>query len=629
MMSHAPHATARPDARYPVILLALAAILAFALFARLWDLTRESFWADEGWTMLLAKGPTLADVVRTLADDQHPPLYFALLRPWMDLTGDSEFSARLFSTFWSVFGVAVVYRIAADAFSPGAGLIAALVLALTDNDIMLAREARHYAQMAALGALSSLFYLRHLKRPRRRNGLGWLLSSIALMYTHYLGALLLAVQGLHLLLFARPARRLADMLFRLALIGVAWLPWAVVFLEQSLIRYTRPILFQSTLPNTPETFTLVRGDLVGSQYGLSIGLMILGLAYVTYRLGAPQVTLRPARPTVYLGLWALLPIVAIVVLNTRFPILTTRNFLIVTPAIALLIGHGLMNLDRTARTFLLAVFVVVSLFSVDAYHKKPPYRELTADLVADWQPTSQPALMDIWVDDFALRYHIGRALGVDPATLPLISLHEWRERYGADFYAYLLERLRDTQTLWLAYWGPAENPLFQFLGDHGFVRTATHVRQHQGNDIFLYRYDRPPDGEIARFGDLFALKQAAILPERPAPGESLRVQTLWQSLAATPLDYSLSAVVLGPDGALVAQNDGPPMNGNAPTSGWRVGDFVFDGRTITLRPALAPGRYTVGLKVYFYADPEPLPITRDSEAVGGLIEVGSFEITPS
>lgn len=624
-----PNPTPRPTAaRSTAILFAVAALLALALFIRLWDLTRESFWADEGWTMLLSKGPGLADVVRTMVDDQHPPLYFALLRPWMDLLGNSEFSTRLLSTFWSVFGVAVVYRMAADAFSPGAGLIAALVLALTDNDIMLAREARHYAQMAALGALSSLFYLRYLRRPRRRNGLGWLLASVALMYTHYLGALLLAVQGVHLLLFARPARRLLDMGFRLALVGVAWLPWAFVFVEQSLVRYTRPILFQSTLPNTPETFSLVRGDLVGSQYGLAIGLMVLGLAYVTYRAGAPHVTLKPARPTAYLALWVGLPIVAIILLNTRFPILTTRNFLIVTPAIALLIGHGLMNLDRTARAFVLIVFVVVSLFSVDAYHRKPPYRELSADLLENWQPATQPVLMDIWVDDFALRYHVGRAMQADPAALPLISLPEWRERYGADFYAYLLERLRDTHALWLVYWGPAENPLFEFLGDHGFVRTATRVRRHLDNDIFLYRYDRPPEGQVAQFGDLFALKQAALIPPRPEPGHALRVELLWQSLAPTPLDYSVSAFVLGPNGALVAQDDGPPMNGSAPTSGWRAGDLVFDSRSLALAADLAPGRYTVGVKVYFYADPQPLPVQGGDEAAG-FVTVGSFELKAS
>lgn len=74
-------------ARQALLIFALIAI--FALFARLWHIQRESFWADEGWTMLLAKGPTLAEVAQTMAEDQHPPLYFMLLRLWMDVFGDS------------------------------------------------------------------------------------------------------------------------------------------------------------------------------------------------------------------------------------------------------------------------------------------------------------------------------------------------------------------------------------------------------------------------------------------------------------------------------------------------------------------------------------------------------------
>lgn len=95
---------------------------------------------------------------------------------------------RLLSSFWSLICLAAVYRLSADWFSPSAGLVAALLLALTDNEIMLAREARHYTQLAALAALSALFYLRYARRPSRASGLAWLLSSIALLYTHYLAS---------------------------------------------------------------------------------------------------------------------------------------------------------------------------------------------------------------------------------------------------------------------------------------------------------------------------------------------------------------------------------------------------------------------------------------------------------
>src|SRR5260221_13849769 len=89
--------------------LLIACIIWLAFLIRVWNLTKESFWADEGWTMLLAKGPTIPDVVQTMANDQHPTLYFILMHLWIDLAGNSEFTTRFLSLEWSVLGVALIY----------------------------------------------------------------------------------------------------------------------------------------------------------------------------------------------------------------------------------------------------------------------------------------------------------------------------------------------------------------------------------------------------------------------------------------------------------------------------------------------------------------------------------------
>src|SRR5271165_4446797 len=115
-------------------ILLLALILTFAALVRLYNIDKESFWADEGWTMILVKGPTLSDVVQTMADDQHPPLYYALMHYWIGLTGYSETTIRLVSTFWSLIAIAALYQLGTEVYSPDVGLIAALLLALADND---------------------------------------------------------------------------------------------------------------------------------------------------------------------------------------------------------------------------------------------------------------------------------------------------------------------------------------------------------------------------------------------------------------------------------------------------------------------------------------------------------------
>ncbi len=587
----------------------LMALLLGAMLLRVWSINKESFWADEGWTMLLSHGPSLSDVVITMANDQHPPLYFALFHYWTLLAGNSESVARLFSAFWSLTGVALVYRLGADVFSRRAGVFAALMLALADNDIMLAQETRHYTQMATMAVLSTIFYLRYVRGPTRVNGIGWLLASVALLYTHYLGGFIVIVQALHIVLVVRPLRRWPDLWLRWALIGVAWLPWAVVFVNQSLVRYTRPILFQSSLSNSPETFITIRDNLFGSHFGLTVGLLLLGLAFVRYQNGFAAIRLRPIRATVYLLLWFAVPIVAIVAINTRYEILTPRNFLLITPAIAVLIGHGLTNLERTPRAFLLAVIVAVSLTTLDAYFVKPPWRQVAHDIV-DYRLPDEPVIMDVWVDDFALRYHIGRDLAVDPATLPLISIPAWLETYRDQFFFRMLDYFQNKSAVWIADWGKDEDGVLTFLSDHGFVRTATQIETHlETNLIRIYRYDKPiTTPPLVTYGGLVALAKAQY-SATVMRGETLPISLWWSVLTDPQRDYSVSAFLIDSTGRLAVQHDGSPFDGKSPMSGWHAGDLHFDQPRLLIPADLPPGDYRLGLKVYWYAYPLPLPFT--------------------
>jgi len=595
--------------RSPALTLLIAFLLLGALLLRLWSINKESFWADEGWTMLLSHGPSLSQVVQTVADDQHPPLYFALFHYWNLLTGSTEFAARLFSAFWSVIGVALIYRLGADVFSRQTGLLAALILALADNDIMLAQETRQYTQMAALAVLSTIFYLRYIRHANRANGIGWLLSSIALMYTHYLGAFILLTQLLHILLIVRPFRRWPDLVVRWTLIGVAWLPWLFVFIEQSLIRYTRAVFFQSGIPNSPQTFIALRTDLFGAHFGLMVGLLLFGLIYVSYRAGVPAVRLRPFAPTIYVLLWVVLPIAIIIAINSRREILTLRNFLLITPAIALLIGHGLSNIERTARTLLVIVIVGFSLTTLDSYFIKPPWRQVSQDIMR-YRLSDEPIIMDVWVDDFALRYYVGRVLNAYPAALPLISVHEWFDTYKDQFFVRLTDYLKGKPSVWLADWSNDQDGVLRLLTDQGFVQTALQTETHlETNVIRVYRFDRQPTAPpIVKFADKLALLKVSY-PQTVQRGDTLPVSLWWSVLNDPARDYSVSAFLLNASGQLVAQHDGSPLDGKSPMSGWHAGDLRFDQPHIAIPADMPAGTYTLGLKVYWYADPKPLAFT--------------------
>jgi hypothetical protein len=589
-------------------LLALILLLAWAL--RLHDLGDRSLWEDEGWTMLLSQGPGLGDITRTMAADQHPPLFFMLFRLWRNVAGDTEFAARYFGVLIGVTAVAGTYQLGRALFRPEAGALAALLLTLSDLHIDLSQEARHYGLLATLIILSSLFYARWWHRPTGANRIGYVLSSILLLYTHYLGGYVLVAQLIHMLLAVRPRNRLFDGLLLFGAICLGFLPWLPVVIDQNSVRWDNPLYYQNALPNSLETYRAVRTALLGARFAPLLLVALLGGVYQRAdgenRL---RFSARPLWPTLYLAIWIGLMVGLTVLINERRQFLTVRNFIIVTPAIMALAGHGLSNLPHAARVFWVSLLVMVGLTTVDARRDYPNWRAVTRH-VSDHTVGGEPILMDVWVGDFPVRYYIDRQLG---QATPRVSLREWRDQYGVMFLPTLLGYLQQIDAFWLIYWG--DKPMDEYGGliaEAGFQRTATLSVDHHGTPLYSYRYDKLTGQKIADFGDLFALRKLSA-PPTAAPGTTFAVYLWWTAEQVPPLDYSVSVFLLDDAGNLVAQHDGPPLDGVSPTSAWQPGELKYDTHHLALPETLPPGTYRLGLKVYWYGDRQPLPARMASQ----------------
>ncbi len=104
----------------------------------------------------------------------------------------------------------------------------------------------------------------------------------------------------------------------------------------------------------------------------------------------------------------------------------------------------------------------------------------------------------------------------------------------------------------------------------------------------------------ANFGDEVALLGYDLRQE----AAQLYLTTYWQALRPMTTDYTLFAHLLNADGALLAQNDGPPQGGRYPTSVWDVGEVVVDERMI----ARGVGETAVAIGLYNQVTQERLPV---------------------
>jgi len=90
--------------------------------------------------------------------------------------------------------------------------------------------------------------------------------------------------------------------------------------------------------------------------------------------------------------------------------------------------------------------------------------------------------------------------------------------------------------------------------------------------------------------------------------EELKVTLYWEPLTIPPEDYTIFAHLLDSNGNLQATGDGPPMNGDYPTSYWEPGEVIIDEHLIPVAADTSPNAYQLAVGLYRPADGARLPV---------------------
>jgi hypothetical protein len=98
--------------------------------------------------------------------------------------------------------------------------------------------------------------------------------------------------------------------------------------------------------------------------------------------------------------------------------------------------------------------------------------------------------------------------------------------------------------------------------------------------------------------------QVILLGANVAPGTTLQPPTIltatlaWQARAEMETSYRVFMHLLRPDGSLLTQSDGEPVNWTRPTTGWAAGEVVLDVRTLDVPADAPPGEYALLAGLY-------------------------------
>lgn len=110
--------------------------------------------------------------------------------------------------------------------------------------------------------------------------------------------------------------------------------------------------------------------------------------------------------------------------------------------------------------------------------------------------------------------------------------------------------------------------------------------------------DGIPNPTFMNLGDKVALIGYSLDRTAAAPGETFGLTLYWEALADLDTNYSVFTQVLGEEQRLWAQDDGWPLDGDAPTATWRRGQRIVDPYELTVALDAPPGVYELQVGMY-------------------------------
>lgn len=368
---------------------AMAAILALGLGLRLYSLGHTSYWVNELWAVLEMQKP-FGQMLREM-DFRQPPLYFFYIYPYRCLAGDGEAILRLPSAAMGVCTIWLVYLLGARLFTRMEGLLAAFFLAVSPAHIDLSQDIRQYAPWVMWSVCASIYLLKALDTPTRRNFGLYLLFSLLMCYTQYLGIALVLSHFFFLATVqvsrgrGRGGARLGEFLVR------AWIPFLLLTVPAFILIRCSPdqnapggVAAHVPLPTMGQLLAFANEMATGWSLR-GPGTRILVLQFVVIGLGIAGLSRRFGRGVMFLCmLYAGLFVFISAILYAMDQAPGRRYFFILTPVCATLFASGIVclgdglaavlggrgkRLRAAAPTLMAACFSIVPLSALPHYYR--------------------------------------------------------------------------------------------------------------------------------------------------------------------------------------------------------------------------------------------------------------------
>ena len=348
-----------------------------------------SFWVDELFSVITAELP-LSEQWRAMLSDVHPPLYQILLKCWILLVGNSEPGVRLLSLLLTLAALLRLIQWSAK-LTPWAQWAVITIFSTSFLFAFYAQEARSYALNLYLSTLLTTAFI-DFDGISKRSLIKIVTLAFLLSLSHYFG-LLLSGSILLVLLFSaeKNIRNIATIITG----GLLCLVWPLIHLANGLRSHVAWIVVDGPLDTLRIFF---RAMLPLENSTLMLGAALITITCILLAMFKPvrtQPKIDEARPALLrLALVLLVMLAFVMTLDLMNPISTERNFIVLLPLVALIVGcvTDLLTKQGQSRWWLLICIALVSGWSAVSLSNSYTLMSLKWGPQQNWKATAQYAI---------------------------------------------------------------------------------------------------------------------------------------------------------------------------------------------------------------------------------------------
>jgi mannosyltransferase len=303
--------------------------------------------------------PEILDIV---GRDVHVPLYHIILHFWQGIFNNSIISARYLSLLISIISIPFVYILASKLYTKRIALMTTIIFILSPFINWYANEARMYSLLLLLAVLNSIFFIDILQKDAKKSWIGFIVTAISGIYTHYFYWLFLIANALFYLISYKQFHKnlFPKFIISAIIILLSITPWIYYVISLGSAANTKPVL-QS--PTSIDFFNIFSQYIFGFQTDLINSIILSSWPIIVIIIFTSlQRKLKYLVFTTFVIFQILIPIGLAFILSYLRPIFLSRYLIVSSLFLYLYIIYLISTyFSRQMRILYLGVIVIIGI----------------------------------------------------------------------------------------------------------------------------------------------------------------------------------------------------------------------------------------------------------------------------